>query len=46
MMCPAAYYSGRKARKRKRGQCENPNPYMTGAWAWWLAGWNDEDMAP
>lgn len=38
------YCEGCSERQSGRGKTANPWPYMTEAWSWWLAGWNDRDM--
>ena len=38
------YAEGKESRSLENGKAANPWPYMTEAWAWWLAGWNDRDM--
>lgn len=38
------YALGIDAVRRNRSKLTNPYAYMTQAWAWWLAGWNDEDI--
>lgn len=39
-----AYSFGAKARKLQLKKLP-PYPYMTNLWSFWLAGWNDTDMA-
>lgn len=38
------YGEGKQNRESGAGKAANPWPYMTEAWSWWLAGWNDRDM--
>lgn len=38
------YMEGKIARSSGKGQSANPWSYLTTAWSWWLAGWNDRDM--
>lgn len=41
---PAAYYDGRTERQRNQPKVPPYRP-MTRLWAWWIAGWNDADIA-
>lgn len=38
------YQEGVTARQRGYSKLENPCEQATADWAWWMAGWNDEDM--
>lgn len=42
--CQAAYLAGRTARQKRVHKNNCPHPWATQIWAWWLAGWNDEDI--
>lgn len=42
---PNSYFEGRDARNDNREKTVNPYPGMTNQWSWWLAGWNDRDIA-
>lgn len=37
------YQDGVTARQRGYSKMENPCAPATAGWAWWMAGWNDED---
>ena len=40
----AIYAQGRIAHNKNRSISTCPHAYMTLAWAWWKAGWNDRDL--
>lgn len=42
--CQAVYQAGIVARSKKIHKNNCPHDWATQLWAWWLAGWNDEDM--
>jgi hypothetical protein len=44
-VCQATYLAGSEARAKKIHKNNNPHAWATQLWAWWLAGWNDEDIA-
>lgn len=42
---PPSYYSGRDTRNKDNEKSANPFTHMTSNWSWWMAGWNDADIA-
>lgn len=43
--CNHSYLAGVEARKKRIHKNNCPYAWATQLWAWWLAGWNDEDIA-
>lgn len=38
------YEDGVRHRQANKSKLLNPHAYMTKLWAWWCAGWNDQDL--
>uniref|UniRef100_A0AAU6W2T9 Uncharacterized protein n=1 Tax=Pseudomonas phage Touem01 TaxID=3138548 RepID=A0AAU6W2T9_9VIRU len=41
----AIYQHGERCRLAGAPKDKNPHVRMSQAWAWWMAGWNDQDIA-